>query len=213
VREIQGANAQPRARGPFARYTKTDKLPVHAVSAESELLSKQTPGKDASIARRLGLAARLMMSLTLMLAAVAIKLARPAAEPRLASSTRLASTRALAGASGLTRRKPTEAVRWDPATLIWKTNASETIAPNANDPSTLQPSNPPTKSTAASHATLRVTVIPYGEVWIDGVHVGSSPIALGVTEGNHHVRAISPQFRFNRSVALASGTSKTFVFH
>jgi hypothetical protein len=60
---------------------------------------------------------------------------------------------------------------------------------------------------------VHVVVVPHGEVWIDGRHVGSAPIERAVSAGRHTIEAgpSRDQRTMRRVVELAAGADETVV--
>jgi eukaryotic-like serine/threonine-protein kinase len=75
---------------------------------------------------------------------------------------------------------------------------------------------PPAARSAAAHgspkpARLTVVVFPYGEVWIDGRHVGPSPATLNLSPGRHMVNAGRTPNEREAVVQLAESETRQIV--
>lgn len=65
--------------------------------------------------------------------------------------------------------------------------------------------------TKRERATLKVVVVPLGDVTIDGVNYGKAPITVELAPGDHDVRATNQDSTFRRRVSLAPGDRKSVV--
>jgi eukaryotic-like serine/threonine-protein kinase len=62
-------------------------------------------------------------------------------------------------------------------------------------------------------AELSVVVLPFGEVWVDGKHVGQSPLrSLKLAPGSHEVGVGEGRAREKRTVHLSAGEREELVF-
>ncbi len=78
-------------------------------------------------------------------------------------------------------------------------------------PANSVPKSPPASEAKPAPAKLTVIVFPYGDVWVDGRHVGSSPSTIALSAGQHVVSGgrIAPE-RETR-VELAAGESRQMI--
>jgi len=74
-------------------------------------------------------------------------------------------------------------------------------APAPDTPQRMQPSN----------VTLRVVVFPYGDVWVDEKHIGSSPATLGVPPGQHRIAGGRSKPERERLVDVRPGETRDVV--
>jgi hypothetical protein len=65
--------------------------------------------------------------------------------------------------------------------------------------------------TTAPLARLEVIVVPYGEVSIDGKHVGKAPLEIALPPGEHTVEAHNRGHKFKERVSLVAGQRKQLV--
>jgi len=65
---------------------------------------------------------------------------------------------------------------------------------------------------ATGPTTLRVVVVPYGEVWLDGRRVGTSPVTLRVPPGRHVVGTGEGAPSRTRPVRIAAGQHRQVEF-
>jgi len=101
------------------------------------------------------------------------------------------------------RATPMAATPMEAATMM---EAAET--PPAMEPERADP--PPQMRPA--NGRLRVVVVPYGEVSIDGRSVGSAPILRSLPAGEHTVRASSGSRSRSREVTIDPGETETLTF-
>jgi hypothetical protein len=60
--------------------------------------------------------------------------------------------------------------------------------------------------------TLRVAVVPYGDVWIDGRHIGTAPVVVDVQPGRHVVATGADGPTESRVVQVAPGQRREVTF-
>ncbi|HEX5661833.1 MAG TPA: serine/threonine-protein kinase [Polyangiales bacterium] len=70
----------------------------------------------------------------------------------------------------------------------------------------------PEAHASRKRAELNVVVLPFGEVWIDGKHVGLSPQRIKLAPGEHEIGVGEGRPRETRSVSLAPGEHEEVVF-
>lgn len=68
------------------------------------------------------------------------------------------------------------------------------------------------KPAAAPQASIRVIALPFGDVWIDGVYRGASPLDLQLPAGEYRVSVGDGQERLRRNVTLKAGKAETILF-
>jgi hypothetical protein len=61
-------------------------------------------------------------------------------------------------------------------------------------------------------AHLNIVVVPYGDVWVDGIPVGPSPRHIAVTAGRHTIAGGRTNPEYETSVLVSSGESRKVVF-
>jgi hypothetical protein len=66
---------------------------------------------------------------------------------------------------------------------------------------------------AAARATLVVTANRPGEVWIDGVKRGQTPLTAQVTIGKHQIRVQAGSARFDVTIVIGAGAQLTVPAH
>lgn len=64
----------------------------------------------------------------------------------------------------------------------------------------------------ARPGTLRVTVVPWGDVWVDGRYMGRAPTEVSLRPGRHTVAAGAERPTVRRSVQVASGQLRRLEF-
>lgn len=79
-------------------------------------------------------------------------------------------------------------------------------SPPSTRPSSVRPgSSQPRGAGAADTGTLHVTVIPWGDVFVDGRAQGRSPVTVPLPPGTHRVRVESESGVVTRSVTISAG--------
>jgi serine/threonine protein kinase len=73
-------------------------------------------------------------------------------------------------------------------------------------------SEEPAPKTKPKQAELNVVVLPFGEVWVDGKHLGQSPLRLKLPPGSHEIGVGEGRAREKRTVHLAAGEREEIVF-
>jgi hypothetical protein len=63
----------------------------------------------------------------------------------------------------------------------------------------------PAAPVAEAQAELKVTVFPYGDVWVDGKRLGQAPVTVKLAPGVHDVGVGDGRPREKRSITLAAG--------
>ncbi len=53
--------------------------------------------------------------------------------------------------------------------------------------------------------------MPYGEVFVDDVHVGKSPLTVQLAPGTHAVRAQTPNGVLRRQISVRNGQRERLV--
>ncbi len=85
---------------------------------------------------------------------------------------------------------------------------SETTAPPSSEPA----GEEDTTKRRSKRAELNVVVLPFGEVWVDGRHVGLSPQRLKLTPGAHEIGFGEGRPQETRTVNLGAGGHQEVVF-
>jgi hypothetical protein len=62
-----------------------------------------------------------------------------------------------------------------------------------------------------ARAHLRVSVVPFGEVYVDGKHRGTAPIEVKLAAGTHRVEARTQGTSIQRTVKLRAGERRNLV--
>jgi serine/threonine protein kinase len=73
--------------------------------------------------------------------------------------------------------------------------------PDVVSPAPVMPATP----VAEAQAELKVTVFPYGDVWVDGKRLGQAPVTVKLAPGVHEVGVGDGRPREKRSITLAAG--------
>jgi serine/threonine protein kinase len=78
---------------------------------------------------------------------------------------------------------------------------------------TVPPAPPPTENERPrAPAELRVVVIPFGDVWIDGKPLGHAPVSVKLPPGTHEVSVGDGRPEQQRTLSLRSGEHENAVF-
>jgi hypothetical protein len=123
--------------------------------------------------------------------------AAPSALPRLQAAAAAHATRSVAAA-------PTApVVTAPPALAVAPALATPTgvAAADRND----DPSSADREGQDTRPGTLRVTVIPWGDVWVDGRYMGRAPTEVSLRPGRHVVAAGTDRPSQRRAVQLSPG--------
>jgi hypothetical protein len=62
-------------------------------------------------------------------------------------------------------------------------------------------------------AELKIHVLPYGDVWIDGKRLGQAPVTAKLPAGVHEIGVGDGRPREKRSVTLSAGESTSLEIH
>jgi hypothetical protein len=111
-------------------------------------------------------------------------------------------------------RAPTLAESTAAASQSTATSAPAPPAPNILATPLPDPRTPaaPDPQQAPSDARLEVVMLPYGEIFVDGKHIGRAPISLALPAGDHAVAGKSREGAvLRRQIALASGEHRRIV--
>lgn len=104
-------------------------------------------------------------------------------------------------------------------------NNTQVVAPSpaAAEPAAQAPREPAaavasttaqsTKRTPAprTRGTVRVTVVPFGDVYVDGTRRGSAPLALQLAGGRHTIEGRTEERSFRKVVDVAPGSSQNVM--
>ena len=102
--------------------------------------------------------------------------------------------------------------------VSWSTPAREQNVPPPPRPSSRHqrgrrkleaPAEPtpalPAAPVAEAEAQLKITVFPYGDVWVDGKRLGQAPVTIKLEPGTHEVGVGDGRPREKRSITLGPG--------
>jgi eukaryotic-like serine/threonine-protein kinase len=98
-----------------------------------------------------------------------------------------------------------------PAPALAPSPAVEAPPPEAA-PEVPQTETPTAEHRVAKRAELNVVVLPFGEVWVDGKHIGLSPQRIKLAPGEHEIGVGEGRPRETRSVTLSPGEREEVVF-
>lgn len=115
------------------------------------------------------------------------------------------------------RSTPASAPEPEPRTAPARTTAAEAVAAHAITPPPPPPAAASPSATVATVATdaasqrttLRVFVVPWGRIWVDGVQRGRAPLTLSLEPGTHRIAAGQEEPTVERRVRLDPGESRT----
>ena len=65
---------------------------------------------------------------------------------------------------------------------------------------------------APKRVRLKVVVLPFGDVIIDGRQMGEAPVTTRLLPGRHRIVAVTPGGRVRRHVDLKAGKPRTIEF-
>jgi hypothetical protein len=206
--------------GPTQALSKAPQIPPEAHGAPSARASQRAPGPgpklDSESIRIPGLAPhrRALFALAAALffaagvTAFAVLRSPPKGPPRLgvqqpARASQLAQHAGSPAAGAPTASPPTAPPRrLAPPAIVLRPEPEAGAPEHASSPSGSR------KSLAAS---LEVVVLPYGEVFVDGKHIGPAPATLPLPPGEHSVEAKNRDGSLRRRVSLSAGEHRQIV--
>jgi serine/threonine protein kinase len=191
--------SQPPPWRPGAEHART--VPVAPAPSSPPPAAQRMPSRKALFA----LAASSLVLMAVVVTAL-FRLPRgpasAAAPPALPAGTAPAAERA-----PVPQAPPSDTLSSnEPAMAPVPSSSSEPAAP-APEPAA------PSPEPRARRAELNVVVLPFGEVWVDGKHIGLSPQRLKLAPGSHEIGVGEGHPREKRAVSLAPGARQEIVFH
>lgn len=199
VSQLGSAPTEPRTSQPAAPIPRTQPLaPRLDLGTDAE-----PPRARLGRGPKLAIAAAALALGALLAVAATREPRRPPVPERATEHSRLAATEPVLPESpipGPTAGVPPDAPSEPPVVR------RHVGAPDAPEPAA--EARPPR---GGKIATLEVVVLPYGEISIDGVAAGSSPLTLRLPPGEHRISAKNRDGTRERRITLAPGERKQVV--